>query len=164
MVKELNIGKLGAEAPFLAKEGTITITEDSGIGGSLKRPVHSAALKKGTKVALDGEMTVKAAGANDTVIGIVGNSGNWVNGVEPKTDYTQAAAITAGFLREFKIETKFRKILTVDAKASEGITAGMYVIDKPKVEKSASSGTTETTCMALSDQDSTTNRVIVGYL
>ena len=164
MVKELNIGKLGAEAPFLAKEGTITITEDSGIGGSLKRPVHSAALKKGTKVALDGEMTVKAAGANDTVIGIVGNSGNWVNGVEPKTDYTQAAAITAGFLREFKIETKFRKILTVDAKASEGITAGKYcVLSADGVKLSASSGSTASDIIALSAQDSN-DRVVVGFI
>ena len=68
-------------------------------------------------------------------------------------------------LREFGIETIFKKIVTMTGKASEGITTGLYcVLSKDGVKKSASSGTTATDIIALSDQDSTTNRVIVGFI
>ena len=164
MTQELNIGKLGAIAPFQAKEGTITISEGSTASGVMKVPVLSAGLKKGDNVKLADSMLVEKAGNSDTaIIGVVANNPKWPD-VEPTSDYTQAQAISAGFLREVGIETIFKKIVTLDAKPSEGITAGKYLVLKNKVELSSSSGSTETKFMALSDQDSTSNRVVVGFL
>lgn len=160
MSQELNIGKLGAVAPFKAKEGTVTITESATAHGVVKAPVLSAGLRKGDLVELDGEMTVKAH-SSGVPIGFVYNTPKW--DVEPKQDYTQAQAVSAGVLREVGIETIFSKIVTLDAKASEGITAGKYLVLKAKVELSASSGSTATNAMALSAQDSN-NRVIVGII
>lgn len=157
MSQELNIGKSGAIAPFKAKEGTITITEGATAHGVMKVPVLSAGLKKGDLVELDGEMTVKAH-SSGTPIGIVYNTPKWTEG-EPRTDYTQAQAISANMLREVGIETFFKKIITLDAKASEGISAGDYVTLKAKVEKSSNA----TNAMALSAQD-TNNRVVVGLI
>ena len=164
MSQELCIGKLGAVAPFKAKEGTITMTKDSSAHGSRIAPVHSAKLEQGTPVKLAGEMLVEKATGSDAIIGVVYNKeGKWVNG-EPRQDYTQAAALSADMVREFAIETIFKKVETVDAKASEGITAGKYLVWKAAgVELSASSGSTETKFLALSAQDSN-NRVIVGFL
>lgn len=163
MSNELCIGKLGAVAPFQAKEGTITITETAGIGGIRKEPVLSAAIAKGKAVTLDSEMTVKVAGSSDTIIGVAYNTPRWP-AAEPRTNYTQAQATSAGMLREVAVETVFKKIETMDAKASEGITAGKYLVWKSTgFELSSSSGATETAFMALSAQD-TNNRVIVGFL
>jgi hypothetical protein len=164
MSQELSIGKLGAIAPFKAKEGTITMTKDSSAHGSRIAPVHSAKLEQGTPVKLAGEMLVEKATGSDAIIGVVYNKeGKWVNG-EPRQDYTQAAALSADMVREFAIETIFKKIETVDAKASEGITAGKYLVWKAAgVELSSSSGSTETKFLALSAQDSN-NRVVVGFL
>ena len=164
MSQELCIGKLGAVAPFKAKEGTITMTKDSSAHGSRIAPVHSAALEQGTPVKLAGEMLVEAASGSDAIIGVVYNKeGKWVNG-EPRQDYTQAAALSADMVREFAIETIFKKVETVDAKASEGITVGKYLVWKAAgVELSASSGSTETKFLALSAQDSN-DRVVVGFL
>lgn len=157
MSDNYNMGQLGVIAPFTAKEGTITITDGASAHGNFKVPVLGAPLSKGDYVALDGEMTVKKAGSTDTIIGIVYNTPKW--DVEPKTNYTQTQAVTAGALREVGIETVFKKILTVDAKASEGIAAGDYVTLKAEVEKSNSA----TDYMALSAQD-TDNRVVIGFL
>ena len=155
MSQELCIGKLGAVAPFKAKEGTITMTKDSSAHGSRIAPVHSAKLEQGTPVKLAGEMLVEKATGSDAIIGVVYNKdGKWVNG-EPRQDYTQAAALSADMVREFAIENIFKKVETVDAKASEGITAGKYLVWKAAgVELSASSGSTETKFLALSAQDS----------
>ena len=172
MTQELNIGKLGAVAPFKALEGTITMTEDSSAFGSKVLPVHSAKLKKGDLVELGVDtsdsdkvlaMTVQPLN-NGVPIGVVYNNGKWTDG-EPRTNYTQAQAISGDMLREFGIETIFKKIVTMTGKTSEGITTGLYcVLSKDGVKKSASSGTTATDIIALSDQDSTTNRVIVGFI
>ena len=163
MSQELSIGKLGAVAPFKAKEGTITMTKDSSAHGSRIAPVHSAALEKGISVKLVGENFVEAASGSDAIIGVVASSGKWVNG-EPRTNYTQAQALSADMVREFSIETIFKKIETYDAKTSEGITTGKYLVWKAAgFELSSSSGTTETKFLALSDQDSN-NRVVVGFL
>ena len=64
-------------------------------------------------------------------------------------------------LREAGIETFFKVIKTVDAKASEGITAGKYVVLKQEVELSASSGTTVSDTIALTAQG-TDNRIVIG--
>ena len=163
MTQELNIGKLGAVAPFKALEGTITMTEDSSAFGSKISPVHSAKLKKGELVELGVDVSVQPLN-NGVPIGVVYNTGKWTDG-EPRTNYTQAQAISGDMLREFAIETIFKKIVTMTGKTSEGITTGLYcVLSKDGVKKSASSGTTATDIIALSDQDSTTNRVIVGFI
>ena len=160
MSQELNIGKLGAVAPFKAIEGKIDITETATAHGVVKGPVLQYPLKKGDLVELDSEMAVKAL-SSGVPIGIVYNTPKWE--VEPRTDYTAAQAKSGGILREVGIETIFKKILTLDAKASEGITAGKYVVLKQEVELSSSSGSTATNAIALSAQDSN-NRVVVGFI
>ena len=125
------------------------------VNGKVVKPSYG--VKKGDFVTIDGEMIVKAAGASDAIIGIVYNAPKFE--VEPRQDYTQAQAVSADMLREVAVETVFKKILTVDAKASEGIAPGDYVTLKAKVEKSSNA----TEYMALSAQDSN-NRVIIGFL
>lgn len=161
MSEEYQMGKLGVICPFKAKEGTITITDGATAHGNLRVPVLSAGLKKGDLVELDSEMTIKKL-SSGVPIGEVYNKPKWPN-VEPTSDYTQAQAVTAGFLREVGIETIFKKIETRPAKASEGITAGKYLVLKAEMELSASSGSTATNYMALSAQDSN-NRVVVGFI
>ena len=161
MSQELNIGKLGAVAPFKAIEGKIDITETATAHGVVKGPVLQYPLKKGDLVELDSEMAVKAL-SSGVPIGIVYNTPKW--DVEPRTNYTAAAAKSGGILREVGIETIFKKILTLDAKASEGITAGKYCeLSADGVKLSASSGSTATDIIALSAQDSN-DRVVVGFI
>ena len=158
MAKELCIGTLGVKTVFKAVEGVISIVEDASQFGSTVRPVLASPLKKGDAVAIDDEFRVKKATGSDVIIGYVINNGNWTDGKEPRVAYTQAEAKTAGMLREFVIETVFKKIVTVDAKASEGIKAGDDIALKPVVEKSQSA----TGIIALSDQDAK-NRVVIGF-
>lgn len=161
MSQEYQMGKLGVVCPFKAKEGTITMTNGATAHGNMKVPVLSAGLKKGDLVELDSEMTIKKL-SSGVCIGEVYNNPKWTN-VEPNTNYTQAQAVTADMLREVGIETIFKKIETRSAKASEGITAGKYLVLKDEMELSASSGSTATDYMALSAQDSD-NRVVVGFI
>ena len=150
----------GVTAPFNVKEGTITITNAATAHGDVKVPVLSAEVEKGDLVEIAGEMTV-AAHSSGIAIGYVANTPKW--DVEPRINYTQAEAISADMLREAGIETFFKTIRTVDAKASEGITAGKYVVLKDEVELSSSSGSTATNAIALSAQDNN-NRVVIGIL
>jgi hypothetical protein len=159
MSKELNIGT-GVTAPFKVKEGTITITTGATAHGDIKAPVMGSEVVKGDLVEIAGEMTV-AAHSSGVPIGYVANTPKWE--IEPRINYTQAEAVSADMLREAGIETFFKTIKTVDAKASEGITAGKYVVLQQEVELSASSGSTATNAIALSAQDSN-NRVIIGIL
>ena len=159
----LSIGQLGVVAPFKAKEGSITMKNGATAHGNIKVPVLSAELNKGDYVTLDSEMTVKKAGDSDTIFGIVYNTPKWT-GVEPAADYNQSQAVSAGLLREVGIDTIFKKILTVPAKASEGITAGIYLVFKTTgMELSSSSGATATDYVALSAQDSN-DLVVVGFI
>ena len=167
-MSDINMGKLGVVAPFKAKEGTITITKDSSAHGSRKVPVHSAALEQGQFVELDGDMTVKALTTSGTAIGIVYNEkGKWIKGVDPVTNRTQAQAISADELREWSIETIFKKILTVPVKSSESIAAGKYLVPDDstagKFEQSASSGTTASNIIALTAKDSN-DQAVVGFI
>lgn len=162
MSDNYNMGALGVIAPFKAKEGTITISDGATAFGDMKVPILGAKITKGDYIALDSEMTVKKAGSDDTIIGIAYNTPKWTT--EPTTNYTQAQAVSADMLREVGVETIFKKILTVDAKASENITAGKYLVWKTTgVELSASSGTTATDLIALSAQDSN-DKVVVGFI
>ena len=155
MSKELNIGT-GVTAPFKVKEGNISISTVASAHGEINAPTLSAKCSKGDLVEIAGEMTV-AAHSSGVAIGYIANTPKW--DVEPRQDYTQAQAITADVLREAGVETFFKTIKTVDAKASEGIKAGNYITLKAQVEKSTSA----TTVIALSDQDSN-NRVVIGIL
>ena len=165
MSEEYNMGKLGVVAPFKVKEGTITITTTNGVQGDRQEPVLSAPVVKGDFVKLtDDFQVIKATEGSDVIIGRVYNTPKW-EAIEPTTNYTQAQAVSADMLRTVGIETVFKKILTVPAKASEGITAGKYVVLKATgAELSASSGTTASDCIALTDQDSTANRVVLGFI
>lgn len=155
MTQELNIGT-GVTAPFKVKEGTITITNVATAHGERAEPVLGAGVKKGDLVEIAADMTV-AAHSSGIAIGYVANTPKWA--IEPRTDYTQAQAISADMLREAGIETFFKTIKTVDAKASEGIAAGDYVDIKAEVEKASGA----TNAIALCAQD-TNNRVIIGIL
>lgn len=167
-MSDLNMGKLGVVAPFKAKEGTISMKNDASGHGSRKVPTLSAELAQGEFVELDGEMTVKALTPSGTAIGIVYNeSGKWADGIDPTTDYTQAQALSAGKVREWNIETIFKKILTVPVKSSESISAGKYLVPDDttagEFKLSASSGATASDYMALTDKSSA-NTVVLGFI
>lgn len=162
MSKVLNYGKTPV-VPFNAKEGDITIVKTQTAAGTISGPSVASPLTKGAAVELDSDMTVKAYN-NGLFIGFVYNEGKWVNG-EPRTAENQAAAVSAGDLREVGIETIFKKVITLKGKASEGIAAKKYLIfhTDGTVKLSGSSGSTATNMVALSDQDSD-NKVVVGIL
>ena len=162
MSKVLNYGKTPV-VPFNAKEGDITIVKTQTAAGTISGPSVASPLTKGAAVELDSDMTVKAYN-NGLFIGFVYNEGKWVNG-EPRTAENQAAAVSAGDLREVGIETIFKKVITLTGKASEGITAKKYLVfhSDGTVKLSASSGSTASNMVALSDQD-TNNQVVVGIL
>ena len=162
MSQELNYGKTPV-VPFKAKEGDITIVKTQTAAGTISGPSVASPLAKGAAVELDSDMTVKAYNSG-LFIGFVYNEGKWVNG-EPKTAQNQAAAVSAGNLREVGIETIFKKVVTLTGKTSEGITATKYLVfhSDGTVKLSSSSGATETNMVALTAQDSN-NKVVVGIL
>lgn len=162
MSKVLNYGRTPV-VPFNAKEGDITIVKTQTAAGTISGPSVASPLTKGAAVELDSDMTVKAYN-NGLFIGFVYNEGKWVNG-EPRTAENQAAAVTAGDLREVGIETIFKKVITLTGKTSEAITAKKYLVfhSDGTVKLSGSSGSTATNMVALSDQDSN-NQVVVGIL
>ena len=162
MSQELNYGKTPV-VPFNAKEGDITIVKTQTAAGTISGPSVASPLAKGAAVELDSEMTVKAY-SSGLFIGFVYNEGKWVNG-EPRTAQNQAAAVSAGNLREVGIETIFKKVVTLTGKTSEGITATKYLVfhSDGTVKLSSSSGATETNMVALTAQDSN-NKVVVGIL
>ena len=162
MSQELNYGKTPV-VPFKAKEGDITIVKTQTAAGTISGPSVASPLAKGAAVELDSDMTVKAYNSG-LFIGFVYNEGKWVNG-EPRTAQNQAAAVSAGNLREVGIETIFKKVVTLTGKTSEGITATKYLVfhSDGTVKLSSSSGATETNMVALTAQDSN-NKVVVGIL
>ena len=162
MSQELNYGKTPV-VPFNAKEGDITIVKTQTAAGTISGPSVASPLAKGAAVELDSDMTVKAY-SSGLFIGFVYNEGKWVNG-EPREGQNQSAAVSAGNLREVGIETIFKKVITLTGKTSESITAKKYLVfhSDGTVKLSASSGSTATNMVALSDQD-TNNKVVVGIL
>lgn len=162
MSKVLNYGRTPV-VPFNAKEGDITIVKTQTAAGTISGPSVASPLTKGAAVELDSDMTVKAYN-NGLFIGFVYNEGKWVNG-EPRTAENQAAAVTAGDLREVGIETIFKKVITLTGKTSEAIAAKKYLVfhSDGTVKLSGSSGSTATNMVALSDPDSN-NQVVVGIL
>ena len=162
MSLEVNYGKTPV-VPFNAKEGDITIAKTQTAAGTITGPSVASPLEKGAPVQIAADMTVEAL-SSGVFIGFVYNEGKWVNG-EPRTAENQAAAVTAGDLREFAIDTIFKKVVTLTGKTSEAISAGKYVVfhTDGTVKLSGSSGSTATDMIALSAQD-TNDRVVVGVL
>jgi len=151
----------GIILPCKAVEGTITITETVSVKGDSKAPVLSAPIKQGEEVAITGDFQVeKATGSNGVVIGFAHDHPEY--DVDPIKNYTKAQAIAAGMLRNIGVETPFVDVRTVDAKASESITPGMYVEwSADGWKKTASSGTTKSDAIALTTQG-TENRITIG--
>ena len=166
-MSEYNIGKLGVVAPFKANEGAITIKTIASAHGDIKGPTFAAELKQGDWVELDTDMTVKALTTSGVAIGIIYNKeGVWING-EATTDYTATQAKSADKLREFGVETIFKKIMTVKVKSSESIAAGKYLVADDttagEFKLSASSGATASDVYALTAKSSD-NTVIAGFI
>ena len=156
----LNIFK-GIILPCKAVEGTISIATTASVTGDGKAPVLSAPVEPGDAVAITGDLQVeKADGTNGTVIGFVHDHPEF--DVDPTKGYTKAQAISAGMLRNVGVETPFVDVRTVDAKASEAITPGMYLVwSADGYKKTASSGTTVSDTIALTTQDSD-DKVVIG--
>ena len=156
----LNIHK-GITIPVKVVEGAISIAETVSVNGDGKKPVVAAPVKQGDAVAITGDLQVELAdGSNGTVIGFVHDHPEFE--VDPTTAYTKAQAISAGMLRQCGVETAFTDVRTVPAKASEAITAGMYVeFSADGWKKTASSGTTKSDAIALTAQTSD-DEIVVG--
>ena len=156
----LNIHK-GIVLPVKAVEGAISIAETVSVTGDGKKPVVAAPIAQGDAVAITGDLQVeKADGTNGVVIGFAHDHPEY--DVDPTQAYTKAQAISAGMLRKCGVETAFTDVRTVDAKASESITPGMYLVwSADGYKKTASSGTTVSDTIALTTQDSD-DRVVIG--
>lgn len=153
----LNIFK-GITIPAKAVEGAISIVNTVSVTGDGPKPSVAAPVKQGDAVAIigdDGEYPyiAKATGSNGVVIGFCHDHPEY--DVDPTTGYTENQAKAADMLRKCGVETVFTDVRTVPAKASEAITAGMYVVwSADGWKKTASSGTTESDAIALVGQTS----------
>lgn len=161
--RELNMFK-GITIPVKAEEGKIDIVTTHSVVGNERKPVLQYPLVPGDAVELSGELLVKKATGNNPVIGFVHDNPEFVDGYEPAQNYTAAQAKSAGVLRELGVESIFKAVRTVPAKASNGITAGMYVeFSTDGFKQTSSSGTTASGYIALTNQ-TTDNKVVVGIL
>lgn len=155
----------GIILPAKIVEGAISIKDTVSVTGADKKPTLSNQARVGKELAIvghDGEypLVELADGTNGVVIGFLHDNPEY--DMDPIKDYTKAQAISAGMLRKCGVETTFVDIRTVDAKASESITPGMYVEwSADGWKKTASSGTTKSDALALSTQG-TDNRIIIG--
>ena len=123
-----------------AVEGNISIADTVSVTGAEKKPVLQNPVKPGDAVVLTGDLY----------------------DIDPNQAYTKAQAITADMLRKCGVETVFVDVRTVPAKASEAITAGMYVeFSTSGFKKTASSGTTASDCIALTSQ-STDDTIVIA--
>lgn len=163
MSRELNMFN-GITIPVKAEEGKIDIVTTHSVVGNEKKPVLQYPLVPGDAVEISGELLVKKATGDKPVIGFVHDNPEFVDGYEPGKEYTAVQAKEAGVLRECGVESVFKAVRTVPAKASEGITAGLYVeFTTDGFKATDSSGTTESAYIALTDQ-TTDNKIVVGIL
>ena len=151
----------GIVLPCKIVEGAISIKDTVSVKGDSKEPTLANQGNQGDAVAIVGDLLVEVAdGTNGTVIGYLHDHPEY--DVDPVKDYTKAQAISADMLRNCGVETPFTYIRTVDAKASESITPGMYLVwSEDGYKKTASSGTTVSDTIALTTQG-TDNRVVIG--
>lgn len=161
--RELNMFN-GITIPVKAEEGKIDIVTTHSVVGNEKKPVLQFPLVPGDAVEISGELMVQKATGDKPVIGFVHDNPEFVDGYEPAQNYTAAEAKSAGKLRECGVESIFKAVRTVPAKASDGITAGMYVeFSTDGFKQTSSSGTTASGYIALTNQ-TTDNKVVVGIL
>ena len=151
----------GIVIPVTAVEGIISIVETVSVTGDGAKPSVANPVKQGDAVAIVGDFQVeKATGSNGPIIGFVHDHPEY--DIDPTTGYTKAQAISAGMLRKCGVETVFADVRTVPAKASEAITAGMYVEwSADGWKKTASSGTTVSDAIALTAQTSD-DTIVIG--
>lgn len=151
----------GIILPVKAVEGNISIADTVSVTGAEKKPVLQNPVKPGDAVVLTGDLQVeKADGTNGAIIGFVHDNPEY--DIDPNQAYTKAQAITADMLRKCGVETVFVDVRTVPAKASEAITAGMYVeFSTSGFKKTSSSGTTASDCIALTSQ-STDDTIVIA--
>lgn len=155
----------GIILPAKVIEGAISIKDTVSVTGAEKKPTLSNQAQIGKELAIvghDGEypLVELADGTNGPIIGFLHDNPEY--DIDPSKDYTKAQATAAGMLRKCGVETTFVDVRTVDAKASESITPGMYVEwSADGWKKTASSGTTKSDAIALSVQG-TDNRIIIG--
>lgn len=160
----LNIFK-GITIPAKAVEGAVSIVETVSVTGDGKKPSVAAPVKEGDALAIvgdDGEypLVAKATGANGVIIGFCHDHPEY--DVDPTKPYTQNQAKAADMLRRCGVETVFSDVRTVPAKASEAITAGLYVEwSADGWEKTASSGTTKSDAICLVGQTSD-DEIVIG--
>lgn len=160
----LNIFK-GITIPAKAVEGAISISQTVSVTGDGKEPSVAAPVKQGDAVAIigdDGEYPyiAKATGNNGVIIGFCHDHPEY--DVDPIKGYTENQAKTADMLRKCGVETAFADVRTVPAKASEAITAGLYVEwSADGWKKTASSGTTKSDAICLIGQTSD-DEIVIG--
>lgn len=160
----LNIFK-GITIPAKAVEGAVSIVEYVSVTGDGKKPKVANPVAQGDAVAIVGDdgkhpLVSKATGANGVIIGFCHDHPEY--DIDPTQGYTENQAKAADVLRKCGVDTVFSDVRTVPAKASEAITAGMYVeFSTDGWKKTASSGTTESNAIALVGQTSD-DEIVVG--
>ena len=160
----LNIHK-GITFPAKAIEGAVSIVEYVSVNGDGKKPSVAKPVKQGEAVAIvgdDGEYPyiAKADGTNGVMVGFAHDHPEY--DTDPTTNYTENQAKAADKLRKCGVDSVFTDIRTVPAKASEAITAGMYVEwSADGYKKTASSGTTASDSIALIGQTAN-DEIVIG--
>ena len=155
----------GITIPAKALEGAVSIVETVSVTGDGPKPSVAKPIAQGDRLAIVGDngeepYVAKADGTNGVTIGFAHDHPEYE--LDPTTPYTENQAKTAGVLRNVGVETPFTDVRTVPAKASEAITAGMYVewsVDGWK--KTASSGTTVSDAICIIGQ-SAENEIVIG--
>lgn len=160
----LNIFK-GITIPAKAVEGAISIVETVSVTGDGKQPSVATPVKQGDAVAITGDngeypYIEKATGSNGVIIGFAHDHPEYDE--DPQTSYTEQQAKTADVLRKCGVDTVFSDIRTVPAKASEAITAGLYVEwSADGWKKTSSSGTTKSDAICIIGQTSD-DEIVIG--
>lgn len=160
----LNIFK-GITIPAKAVEGAISISQTVSVTGDGPKPSVAAPVKQGDAVAIIGDdgkypYIAKATGNNGVIIGFCHDHPEY--DVDPINAYTENQAKTADMLRKCGVDTVFIDVRTVPAKASEAITAGLYVEwSADGWKKTASSGTTKSDAICLIGQTSD-DEIVIG--
>lgn len=151
MAREINMFK-GITLPVQVKEGKISIVDSVSVTGDRTVVTLANPVKQGDAVALIGDMLVeKADGTNGAIFGFISDNPEYSN--DPTQEYTATEAVNSGMLRKAGVETVYNDIRTVPAKTSEAITAGMFVeFSADGWKKTASSGTTESNALAITNQ------------
>jgi hypothetical protein len=160
----LNIFK-GITIPAKAVEGAVSIVDYVSVTGDGKKPSVASPVKQGDAVVIAGDdghypYIKKANGSNGIIIGFAHDHPEY--DVDPTQGYTENQAKSADVLRKCGVDTVFSDVRTVPAKASEAITAGLYVeFSADGWKKTSSSGTTVSDAICLVGQNSD-DEIVIG--